>query len=82
MPSVATSNGPLLLNPKRSFVTYVVNTTVYNMNLNVIFGCGKDAKKASVVTTVIGGCGSIALKEVVVVYSMFVVDSYCFVFRS
>lgn len=73
---------PGMLNRKRSFVTYLVKTTVYNVNLNMMFGYGKDANNASVVTTVIGGCGSIALKHVVVVYSIIVVDSYCFVFGS
>lgn len=67
---------------KRSFVTYVVKTVVYNLKLKIMFGGGNDANNASVVTTVIGGCGSIALKQVVVFYSVVVVDSYCFVFGS
>lgn len=66
----------------RPFVTYVLKTVFYNDNVNFTFATGKDAKNASVVTTVIGGCESIDLKHVVVFYSVVVVTSDCFILRS
>lgn len=66
----------------RPFVTYILNTSFYNDNVNVTFSTGKDAKKASVVTTIVGGCHSVALKEIVLVYSLVVVSSDCFMLGS
>lgn len=66
----------------RPFVTYILKTFFYKNNVNITFSTGNDAKNASVVTTVIGGCHSVALNQIVLVYSLIVVSSDCFMLRS
>lgn len=72
----------IILLRSRPFVTYIVNTSFYNDNVNVTFSGGNDANNASVVTTMVGGCHSVALNEIVLVYSLVVVSSDCFILGS